>query len=416
MARISDDRSPNEQLISTAQGGLGAPGEFNRSAQVVTTTQTGQPIGEPFTPANATGDTLISSELQQKSTEERVLVQTRVDYTGLNITDQTTDPISGVPVQVTKSIVPSIGGIASITRTSGGTGYTTATITTGGTPSGGLPAIYGPPVISGGAIVSFPILDPGSGYATDDTITITGDGTGAAFVGNIPSYPSIDTNGAYIDITPIDKWKSVQFASKIPLDQTGLDALAITIPGTMAFPWPQTLLSITLFCDIGLHSESASGTFHSVTIGGGVTFNGGIGLELTPGLRSNVVSSLKRTFWKGSPTITDTITKIQLSAGNVIIQGGSTSDFTTYSIDETTQGIADDSSSGVSFSAIAIPECLTNSVTVARVGFGGTTTQLTLPASSPLKFNSADIVTADIRVTQWRFGVQVMEVVKLIYP
>lgn len=414
MALIQNDRTPNNPTVTTTQGGLGAPGEFQRSAPAVVTTQTGHPLGEPFTPANATGDTLVSSELQQKTTQERIVVQTHVDYTGLNITDQQTDPISGVPVQVTKSIVPSIGGVSSVTIGAGGSGYTSATAT-GATPSGGLPAIYGTPVISAGAIVSIPITDPGSGHVGNDTITIVGNGTGASATGVIPSYPSIIA-GAYIDITPIDKWKSVQFASKIPLDQAALDALAINLPGSMQFPWPNTLLSVQLIKDHGTHTQSATGTFHSVTIGGGFTFNGGVAIEMAPGLSSNVLSVLKRSFWKGAPTITDTITKIQKSAGNVIVQGGSNSDFTTYSIDDTAQGISDDTSTGVTFASISISDCLSNSVGVSSSGSGSATATMILPVSSPLVFASNDVVTTDIRVTQWRFGVQVMEVVKLTYP
>lgn len=494
MARIPDDRDPSTLLTSTNEGGAPVPPEFAGSTAVVTTTQTGIPIGQdPIIPNYST---LIHSQLDQDKTEERKQTLVNANFFGLNLTQRETDPISGVPIDVTKTIVPSIGGVYAIGSLVGGSGYSPETTVTGTTPFGGLPAIY-TPVIVARVITAITISDPGSGRVVNDTLSIvdSGGGSGASGVGLIPTYPSVgaivasitslvggsaytvatvatvpappyggrtailgvtivagviaalpiidpgfgyesaptititDSGGGtgasatavlgidtWYDYTPLDKWRSIQFASRCPATQAQLDALAVTIPGTTDFPWPETLNAVTIYRAQGTHVETATGTFTQVTIGGGYQFSGGVGISYVPVVRSESVSSLHRTYWKGMPTITDAITAIKLSQGMVVVQGGASSEFTTYSVSSIAAGTSDDINTSTQHSVVSVPPCLTNSAAISYNGSGQATGFLAIQPSTPLAFVTNDVVTVKIVVTQLNFNVYKMEVLKVTHP
>ena len=84
------------------------------------------------------------------------------------------------------------GKILAVPITSTGTGYTTAAIAiTTSTGSG----FVGVPVFNSGALVAIIVQNGGANYAATDTVTITGDGTGAAAVLSVGpqtgTYPSV---------------------------------------------------------------------------------------------------------------------------------------------------------------------------------------------------------------------------------
>jgi hypothetical protein len=66
--------------------------------------------------------------------------------------------------------------ISAVTVTSGGSGYTTASVTVSSLTGSGAVLT---PVISGGVITGISVVNGGSGYLPTDSVTITGDGTGA---------------------------------------------------------------------------------------------------------------------------------------------------------------------------------------------------------------------------------------------
>jgi hypothetical protein len=80
--------------------------------------------------------------------------------------------------------------VADVFLTAGGSGYTSApgVAITGGSGSG-AGAVAG---VSGGAVVSLTLVNPGSGYAAGDTLTVLfgGPGTGAAATADL-SFPII---------------------------------------------------------------------------------------------------------------------------------------------------------------------------------------------------------------------------------
>lgn len=471
------------------------PPEFARSTEEVTTKQTGIPIGQdPIVPEFAT---LIQSQLIQDKTQERTQILVNQNFFGLNITQRETDPISGVSVDITKTINPSMGGIYAIGSLVGGSGYTAATTVTGATPIGGLAATY-TPVIVAGVITGITISNPGSGFSANDTLTIadTGGGTGGSGTGLIPVYPSVggsitsitslvgghsytgattatvpapgplwgrkailsvtlsggaitainiidpgdgyttaptitiaDTGGGtggsgtavltidvWYDVAPLDKWRSILFASRCPMSQAQLDMLAVQIHGSTDFPWPITLDALAVFRDAGTHTQSASGTFTQVTIGGGYQYAGGVGQSYLPTVRSESASVLYRSYWKGAPTISDTVTLIKLSQGTVVVKGGSNSEFQTYSVSSIASGTSTDTNTSNQFSVTTIPPCLTNSATIGYVGSGQATATAALNASTPLVFNSADVAVVKIVVTQLNYAIYKLEVLKVIKP
>ena len=85
---------------------------------------------------------------------------------------------SGVQSMLTSYQVATAGQITFIRVTSGGSGYTTATIAIGGTGSGATARA----MISGGSIIGIVVSAPGTGYGSVGStvpVTITGDGSGA---------------------------------------------------------------------------------------------------------------------------------------------------------------------------------------------------------------------------------------------
>jgi FtsP/CotA-like multicopper oxidase with cupredoxin domain len=68
------------------------------------------------------------------------------------------------------------GMLTGVTVTTGGKGYTTATVAIAG---GGGTGASATATVSGGAVTSITLTTPGSGYNSTPTVTISGDGTGA---------------------------------------------------------------------------------------------------------------------------------------------------------------------------------------------------------------------------------------------
>lgn len=80
-----------------------------------------------------------------------------------------------------RQMPPSTGSIASLMATSGGASYTTAaaTISAPDSPNRGNVQATATVNLSGGAVVSFVITNPGAGYVAPATVTITGNGSAA---------------------------------------------------------------------------------------------------------------------------------------------------------------------------------------------------------------------------------------------
>ena len=96
-------------------------------------------------------------------------------------------------IYVTNAPATTDGGksVSGITISAGGSAYTYADIEITGTGSGAL-AVAG---ITGGVITEIIITEPGTGYTTAPTITVTGDGTGATLTGVLGSAEFDDAFG-----------------------------------------------------------------------------------------------------------------------------------------------------------------------------------------------------------------------------
>lgn len=220
MAQITPDRVPNNPLIETDQGG-NYPPEFDASIEKVITTQTGIPIGQAFTAANPPAG-LLDSKLEQKSTQERISVQTAGSFTGLVLSSDKTDPVYGIVTETDTSIVPSFGGVYGVTVTAGGSGYDQSTVAaTSPAPTGGISATYAV-TVTAGAVTGIAVTNPGSGYAVAPAVTITG-GSGATATALIPAYTATDYEGRYIDTTALNKWQSLQSAKSWPVPPINQD-------------------------------------------------------------------------------------------------------------------------------------------------------------------------------------------------
>lgn len=368
--------------------------------------------------------------------------QVNVDVSGVIDSITVTDPGSGyfvAPVVTITGIgsggaatalipvIPLPGkSITSITTGSVGSGYTAAVATTT-TPTNGVAATLGT-TISGDGVTVF-IITAGIGYMTVPVITITGDGTGATATAVL----GWDT---FYDITPLNKWKSIQIASKIDINSLPLE---LVLPKMQRLAMPDTLVSISgqWISELGnSKTENANppglaGTAHA-------TEDGGVNVQIASGFRGFAKGEFHRLFFSSLPTQSNlpTPTIIIPSLGTAVVNAKGDSISVYY-----TQFSASGSFSGmVRAHSISIGPVLTNGVTPTNTTdsqsenisdsiSGGSLTAsynitanssgtitVSIPTSTPTHFSSGDVIILDGEVTQWRFGIFVLEYNKAFYP
>ena len=83
-------------------------------------------------------------------------------------------------IQATGTATLSGGGVTAVPISSGGSGYTTANVTFSAPQVAGGVTATGTVTVAGGAVTGITITNAGSGYTTAPTVSITGNGTGAA--------------------------------------------------------------------------------------------------------------------------------------------------------------------------------------------------------------------------------------------
>src|SRR5262249_41478253 len=105
------------------------------------------------------------------------------------------------------ALMTSNGGVASVTVTEGGSGYTSATtVNFDAAPAGGRTAT-GEATIQNGSVIGVTVTDPGSGYTSGPNVTFMDGGTGAKAYANAVIVRKSDTT----DNTGLgdDHWKLV---------------------------------------------------------------------------------------------------------------------------------------------------------------------------------------------------------------
>ena len=82
------------------------------------------------------------------------------------------------------------GKLRSITVTSGGTGYTTATASVGGPQLGGTYPTIAQTSVAGGAVTGVTVSNGGAGYSSSPSVIISGDGSGATATARVSPPPT----------------------------------------------------------------------------------------------------------------------------------------------------------------------------------------------------------------------------------
>lgn len=334
---------------------------------------------------------------------------------------------SGATATAAIPVIPLPGkSVTSVTTGSVGSGYTHATATTT-TPSNGVAATFGT-TISGGGVTVF-VLTGGVGYTTVPVITITGDGasaTATAVLGWTTFY----------DITPLNKWKSIQISSKIDLNSLPAELI---LPKMQRLAMPDTLIAISgqWAFELGQSkTENANppglaGTAHA-------TEDGGVNVQISSGFRGFAKGEFHRIFFSSLPSQSalPSPTIIVPSLGTAVVNAIGDSISVYY-----TQFSASGSFSGmVRAHSISIGPVLTNGVTptnttdsrsqnVSDSISGGNlvasynitansaaSVTVSIPTSIPERFVDGDPIILDGEVTQWRFGIYVLEYNKAFYP
>lgn len=128
---------------------------------------------------------------------------------------------------------PGVGkGVASVTISAGGTGYTgTPTVTFSAPPAGGTTAT-GTVTVVGGVITGVVITNPGSGYVTAPTVTFSGAGTGAAGTAvlgesdfSLPTTRTWFAFEGYLSDVPFDFAQNSVVSSAVTIQRSGGAAL-----------------------------------------------------------------------------------------------------------------------------------------------------------------------------------------------
>lgn len=100
-----------------------------------------------------------------------------------------------------RRLTPSSGSVLSITVTSAGSGYSTATVTISGPDAQGggtFVQALATATLGGGLVTAITITVPGSGYVAVPTVTITGNGTGATATATLtPHWTTIQGQEVY---------------------------------------------------------------------------------------------------------------------------------------------------------------------------------------------------------------------------
>lgn len=173
------------------------------------------------------------------------------------------------------------------------------------------------------------------------------------------------TSGTYIEYKQWDEYWTIRMTSTIYT--SGAGALSGLTQGpyitTEPYNFPDVLDSIERFRESGERTQDAEGNFHSVTIGAEFSFSGEAAIGIKRGAIGDVKQSVTVTYSVGPPDLSaETIQNFRLSSGTVIVQGGRTSNFVTYSVNEDTSGISTDEGFSINYRGIVIPPVITASI------------------------------------------------------
>lgn len=343
------------------------------------------------------------------------------------------DPGGGSGATATATIpTPKINGspIESATVGVGGSGYTSATTITVPAPTGGDAAILSA-VISGGVITGITIVSRGSGYITAPAVTIadTGGGTDATATVTLGWV-------TYYDLTPLQKWQSIQIATKIDLNTLPAQ---LTMPKEQRLGLPDVLAAISgqwssekgISQTNNVNPAGLAGTAHC-------TCDGGINVEIVSGFRGWCKGAFVRKFFSALPQQSDlpTPTIITPSLGTVVVNAKGNSISASFTLNS-----ASGSYSGmIRAHSIAIGPVLTNGVSLSAGTFSDSQNAsastsgsqlvasynitanasalatLSMPTSTPTSFSSGNVIYLDGDVSQWRFGIFVLEYNYAIHP
>jgi hypothetical protein len=248
----------------------------------------------------------------------------------------------------------SFGGGITITLSSGGTGYTSATTIafTGGTFTVAAAAV---PIIAGGVIVGFYFLSPGN-YTVKPTgivITDTGGGTGAAgtlsFTGDL----------VVVEYEPMDASRDVILVTTFSATQiAGLSETTITSGN---YPIPPTLLGIAI------HDDSSDWAY-AFSDGANYSWQIEIGIEgviekIWSFPPEKLVGTITKTYHLGPPSVPSQ-TQIIASSGEIIMLGaGLRSKQDAWQNDSST-GASAAGSVDKRYGSIGIEKCLVNATSV----------------------------------------------------
>lgn len=248
------------------------------------------------------------------------------------------------------AVLATTGKVKSITVLQPGLYRTTPTIVLEG--GGGTGATATATLLTTGPIVALNLTTPGN-YDTPPTVTVTGANTALAtalyhtgksewppthgfntdavngiviehikqVVPDGTPYPGRrpfpDYTGPFIDITPGDKWRSIQFTSKVDLT---------TLPPSQTFPvWhglhlPPRLLSIKALWSDRIHKNvSALSSSAHGDVGTGLT--GDIVVKSSSGFHGQILATGNRTWFVGPPPLTAIPPRVDIigSSGSVIL-------------------------------------------------------------------------------------------------
>lgn len=222
----------------------------------------------------------------------------------------------------------------------------------------------------------------------------------------------------YTDIQELSDRQAIQIDSQA--DTSTFDNATKTWTDWMQYPYPEQLVGIDVFNNIGTSGAGASPTWpipSNVSFRTGFTYEGEVAIR-TKRYTGKSKVSITRSYFYGTPPVLDAVLQIRTSSGEVISEGGAFEDSRTFSTQVAGDGVLTALSESTRQKATRIENILTSlSSGVLHAGATGQAkVTLKIAASSPTGFTASATFIASADVTPGKLGLFMKEVITVTVP
>jgi hypothetical protein len=188
------------------------------------------------------------------------------------------------------------------------------------------------------------------------------------------------TGSTYTEVSPLDKWRSVQIATTVPDDLSDLDRDYASV---VNHAFPDTLLDASL-------DYAAASNSDGFIVDYGLSFN------LIQGYRGACDAHIYEIYTNGPPSSLPTVTKFFPQEHRRTVEAFSASDNHLFA----------------RVWEFVFPNSLHDTITVSNTGGS-----MTIPATDPIALpTSGTEIVVDIQTERWKYGIYVSKIIKVLVP